>query len=444
MAGAVTIGEVAVGLVESAAALVGAEALAISVSEFRSAEAQLKQRAQARLAHTANFVIDEFSQGLSKIEDFGARAIKKIGYKRTRSGRSFASVPTPFPTLPSNTPHPVVNIGADDEMKEDDDGLTLMLGTKGSFSKSRMPRGRRGNRGKRRNRRKSKAVTVRGVKQLIRQEAIWVGPKIIFTVSDDGGAIFGDFGNWAGSVKTFFNRQVFDVGNNIDRMIKNTAAPFFSSADDRVGGVDQPQLGNFVYHVRKHTMQVLIHNNVPETCEANIWWCLNKQDTEEDPLEIWTTEYDQQHPASGPLDNTTLTADFMTFPTEFKEWKTNYHILKKFRTSFAPGETKKLFLKFRNIKFQRNQAPVVSFIAGMTHHFMIQGKGVPTIQNDSVTVDPTQITRSRVGFDIIFDERMELGGTAQRFGMLGTVLNLGTVTEARSINPSDTQIIRQQ
>ena len=378
------------------------------------------------------------SYGLETIEDYGGRAIKRSRrHKRTRSGRQIEQL------LDTLAPNDVMQ-DDDFELKDDNEEIFNILAGRSVVSLEYfpgMPRMRR-RKSRRRRGKKRKYVTKRGVKAMIANDAMFVGKDQTFTHMNSN-FMFGAFNVFATLHMSFLDRTYFTSGSEIRTILGN------SSASIPTGGIDQPQIDNFRFHIKDSFIKVLIHNNMPEVELFNIWWLVSLQDQSATPLTIWSNEYNELHPLSGDLDNNNFAADMLTYPTQYKQWQKNFRIKKKFSSTFKPGQTKEVTLPFHRIRTALADHPVETYLAGVTHHLMITIKGMPCFRNDGTmnpppARDPTMVGRAETGADIIVDSKFTIAVSSQRYDMAGTTLEYDSISVARTLNPATNEPLLRQ
>lgn len=312
----------------------------------------------------------------------------------------------------------------------------LGYGSKGSFANILMAYKRRYSGYSRRRRyKRRKYTTKRGVKSLIANYANQAGSwfKNQYSITQGFNS---DFGLVARGSQYF---NTYSDMNGYDTIVANAQGILAT------GGTDEPRSGNHRIKVRNNYVETLIHSNINEYQFVNVWLMLSMiGDTGMGPVTRWATEYGERMPVSTGITggNCPFPNNFMTYPTEFPQFRREWKIKKKWSFMLAPGQTAKLKYKLKNLTITLNDLVTTENVQpGFTSCFMIELKGVPTHQNDGMAQNLDTINRSRTGVDVIHDVRMQLCKVANTYSYLQSTNLRETVAAGQSIVASTPAVL---
>lgn len=195
---------------------------------------------------------------------------------------------------------------------------------------------------------------------------------------------------------------------------------------------------NYKYSIKKFSVTLELHSCVNEMFEATFWWCLCKQnDTDAGlwPKALWKDEYvDRNEDTVNAA--TDFDKDWTTYPTKYKQFNENWKIMKKYKTTFLPGQTKKLKLKGRSFiyKVADNDDNLQYSHAGMTQVLLYQLKGVPTHQNDGVD-QTTDVNLTPAALDVLVTRKHMMARSMLTDGIYSTTNSLPAITSGLSLMP---------
>lgn len=203
-------------------------------------------------------------------------------------------------------------------------------------------------------------------------------------------------------------------------------------------GLNTVATNNYKYSFRKIVYNMELHSCVNEMFEATFWWLMatDESDTVNDsPLNLWKAEYvDKNQDLINA--STDFDADWTTYPTMYKAFNDQWKIVKKYKTVFNPGQTKKLRLKGMPFIYKNADNPSGSpyIRKGKTMVLLYQLKGVPTHQNASGT-QTTDVNLTPAALDVIIVKRFEIARSVYTDGVYAMSNNLPTVTAGVSLMP---------
>lgn len=298
---------------------------------------------------------------------------------------------------------------------------------KNSFAKILMAYKRRYPWRRRRRYKRRKYTTKRSVKSLIARHASSAGSSCInqYSISQTATSALGIVARQS----QYFNTYT-DLTNYVSVLVN-------TQGSTAIGGADQPRAGNYKFKCFNFYVETLIHSAINEYQFVNCWLLENRaMDDTSGPVGRWNTEYDERMAASTAITGALcpFNQNYMTYPTEFAQWKRHWKIKKKWKFQLAPGQTAKLKYKCKPFTCTMNDLiSTDSLQPGITHAFMIELKGVPTHQNNAGSQVLGDINRSLTGVDIIHDIRMNLAKITNLHDYINSVNLRETVAQAQSI-----------
>lgn len=374
------------------------------------------------------FIADKAQQAVQRVDDFLLNSFtrgKRKFYNRLAlpsNKRPKVDVKPTF-TAPMMKASVTILTGADVNTPAGKQARHDVLVDPDDRSFGKMPRY-----GYRRRRRRRRFVTKRGAKQLIANSLSTAQGTFKYAHSSSNG-IAGSFG------EVLRHEVDWCYWNQLTTEWLVMARRFYSLPTQ--GGADEPEATQQVLKVRNLMWHMLLRSSVTDVQHVDIWYIVARTTLNRGPLTIWDSEHGQQRPASGSLD-TAFVNDFVTYPSQYKEFNMNFHIIKKRSFWLQPGQTVELYQKGRAFSFTPNDyddtySTQMSFLQGVSQFWMIQAKGIPVHQDDGESQTLTSVNRSITGLDYTLDFSCEMGLAAPMYKFSGLENEYGTVTDAKTI-----------
>lgn len=364
---------------------------------------ELKQGEQA----IQDAVIKEVHALLTRLEEAGEDLIETVeekvaSFKHDRRRKRRRTAPPSDQALVTMV---------EDVRRSQPIALSVIQGKRGgSFIK--MP-GKRKFKGKTRGRkakRSKKAVTKRGVKSMIARQAVFAGSWLWYCYSNKGFA--GSYSTGAMSEYGLQHRGYIVFRDALGTLASLKTAVFDKGLNlPSTGAADQPQADTYTYMFRRCIRKIYFHSCMTENQTMTCWLLRQKQNNDNVPTNTWSTAWsDFAVTTGGSYSSMTFEQDFSTFPTEFREWRRNFEIVKKYQFGLVPGQTKMIKIKGHMRKVYNPEDDNVYNKGKDTHYLMYQIQGVPTHNGTTPTL--TEINWSPTGVDIIWDEKFQFGANA--------------------------------
>lgn len=385
--------EVAKGIVYGA----GGELVMEAVHELKEGERKVQDA-----------IIHEVHELLTRLEHEGEELIETVESKidEMRRGRRRKRPRTRAPTDEAL-------VKMVDDVKESRQIAMTVVAPKGGGSFVKMPKRKYNGKSKSKRRtKKRKLVTKRGVKQMIARNAVFAGSWLWYIFSES--QFIGSYSTGAVSEYGVKARGSIVLLGGLSNVAGLKTAVYDKALNiPATGAADQPQADTYTYYFRKALHRFYFHSCMTENQSATVWILRQKQNNDNVPTTTWSTAWgDFAVTAGGTYASMAFADDFSTYPTEFREFRRNFEIVKKYHFGLTPGQTKMIKCKglFRKV-FNPEDDNSAGYTYGKdTYWLMYELQGVPTHNGTTPTL--TQVDWSPTGIDLIWDIKYQFGASA--------------------------------